>query len=224
VPTTIARDDVVRLVAEGAQLVEVLPRAEYDEEHLPDAVHLPLKSLSASTAEGVVDRDRPIIVYCWDALCDMSPRAAWQLEHLGYRPVYDYAVGKVDWMAGGLSTVRAVGSGERAIDVADTKPRTCAPDQPLTGLADLRPHDAVIVVNEQSIVLGRIDTIPTTFAPTAVAEDVMTPGPATVRAHEPLDALLSRMRAHGTEQVIVTTPEGRLLGVVRGRSKAERPD
>jgi len=224
VPTTIARDDVVRLVAEGAQLVEVLPRAEYDEEHLPDAVHLPLKSLSVSTAEAVVERDRPVIVYCWDALCDMSPRAAWQLEHLGYRPVYDYAVGKVDWMAGGLPTVRAVGSRDRAMDVADTKPRTCAPDQPLTGLADLRPHDALIVVNEQSIVLGRIDTIPTTFAPTAVAEDVMTPGPATVRAHEPLDALLSRMRAHGTEQVIVTTPEGRLLGVVRVRSKAERRD
>src|SRR6266446_5538301 len=35
VPTTIGRDDVRRLIAEGAQLVEVLPRAEYDEEHLP---------------------------------------------------------------------------------------------------------------------------------------------------------------------------------------------
>ena len=67
VPGTIGRDDVRRLVAEGAQLVEVLPRAEYDEEHLPDALHLPLKSLSASTAAVVVDRARPIIVYCWDS-------------------------------------------------------------------------------------------------------------------------------------------------------------
>ena len=221
VPTTIGRDDVARLIAKGAQLVEVLPRGEYDEEHLPDAVHLPLKSLSASTAAAVVDRDRPIVVYCWDALCDMSPRAAWQLEHLGYRLVYDYAVGKVDWMAAGLPTVRAAGSGDRAIDVADNKPRTCPPDQPLAVLGDLRPHDAVIVVNEQGIVLGRIDTVPTMFEPNAVAEDVMTPGPATVRAHEPLDDLFSRMRARGTEQVIVTTPEGRLLGVVRVRSKEE---
>ena len=215
VPGTIGRDDVRRLVAEGAQLVEVLPRAEYDEEHLPDALHLPLKSLSASTAAVVVDRARPIIVYCWDALCDMSPRAAWHLEHLGYRPVYDYAVGKVDWMAAGLPTVRAAGSADRAIDAADTEPRTCPPDQPLTALADMRPRDAIIVVNEQGIVLGRIDAVPTSFESTAVAEDIMTPGPATVRAHEPLDALLSRMRARGTEQVLVTTPEGRLLGVVR---------
>lgn len=66
-PTTVDRDRVVELIAQGAELVEVLPRDEYDEEHLPDAVHLPLKTLSAETA-GRLDRDRPVIVYCWDGL------------------------------------------------------------------------------------------------------------------------------------------------------------
>ena len=66
-PTTVDRDRVVELIAQGAQLVEVLPRDEYDEEHLPDAVHLPLKTLSAETA-GRLDRHRPVIVYCWDGL------------------------------------------------------------------------------------------------------------------------------------------------------------
>lgn len=66
-PTTVDRDRVVELIAQDAQLVEVLPRDEYDEEHLPDAVHLPLKTLSAETA-GSLDRDRPVIVYCWDGL------------------------------------------------------------------------------------------------------------------------------------------------------------
>ncbi len=55
------------LLAEGAQLVEVLPRHEYDEEHLKGAIHLPLKQLTAETA-AVLDRGRPIVVYCWDAL------------------------------------------------------------------------------------------------------------------------------------------------------------
>jgi rhodanese-related sulfurtransferase len=67
-PTAIGRDDVQRLVESGAQLVEVLPREEYDEEHLPDTIHLPLKSLTIETADGALDRSRPVIVYCWDAL------------------------------------------------------------------------------------------------------------------------------------------------------------
>ncbi len=66
-PTAVDRARVERLVAEGAQLVEVLPPDEYDEEHLEDAIHLPLKQLSAETA-AVLDRGRPVIVYCWDGL------------------------------------------------------------------------------------------------------------------------------------------------------------
>ncbi len=66
-PTAVDRARVQRLVDEGAQLVEVLPLDEYDEEHLEDAIHLPLKQLSAETAV-VLDRGRPVIVYCWDAL------------------------------------------------------------------------------------------------------------------------------------------------------------
>ncbi|MGH9030735.1 MAG: rhodanese-like domain-containing protein [Acidimicrobiia bacterium] len=66
-PTTVERDRVLELLDDGAQLVEVLPRHEYDEEHLPDAIHLPLKSLNHQSA-AVLDRGRPIVVYCWDAL------------------------------------------------------------------------------------------------------------------------------------------------------------
>jgi len=67
-PTPIDRHRVRQLVEhEAAQLVEVLPRDEYDEEHLPDAIHLPLKSLTADSAS-VLDRARPVVVYCWDGL------------------------------------------------------------------------------------------------------------------------------------------------------------
>jgi rhodanese-related sulfurtransferase len=56
-----------RLLEEGAQLVEVLPRQEYDEQHLPGAVNIPLKELTADSAAGL-DRSRPVVVYCWDGL------------------------------------------------------------------------------------------------------------------------------------------------------------
>jgi rhodanese-related sulfurtransferase len=67
VPTAADRHQVQRLLAEGAQLVEVLPRDEYDQEHLEGATHLPLKQLTAETA-AVLDGGRPIVVYCCDAL------------------------------------------------------------------------------------------------------------------------------------------------------------
>jgi len=66
-PGTVDRDRVIELVERGAQLVEVLPKNEFDEEHLPDAIHLPLKTLNAESIERL-DRTRPVVVYCWDAL------------------------------------------------------------------------------------------------------------------------------------------------------------
>jgi rhodanese-related sulfurtransferase len=68
VPTAIDRHEVQRLVDAGAQLVEVLPRVEYDEEHLPGAVPLPLRHLDAASAAATLDRSRPVVVYCWDVL------------------------------------------------------------------------------------------------------------------------------------------------------------
>jgi rhodanese-related sulfurtransferase len=66
-PPSVTRDEVRRLVEAGAQLVEVLPRQEFDEEHLPGAISLPLKSLTAE-ASAALDKSRPVIVYCWDGL------------------------------------------------------------------------------------------------------------------------------------------------------------
>ena len=64
-PTDATRADVQRLFTEGAQLVEVLPPAEYEEEHLPGAINLPLKELTRQAARRL-DRTRPVIVYCYD--------------------------------------------------------------------------------------------------------------------------------------------------------------
>lgn len=143
----------------------------------------------------------------------MSPRAAWQLERLGYGPVYDYVVGKVDWMAAGLPTVRADTSERRALEVADREPITCSPD---TAVADLPTDRSVIVLNGTGIVLGRVRGEGRQDASETV-DEIMEPGPTTVRANEPLEPLLDRMADRGAEEMIVTTPEGRLLGVVTPR-------
>lgn len=66
-PTGIALTELQSLIGEGAQLVEVLPEEEYSEMHLPGAINLPLKQLTAQSA-GVLDRQRAVVVYCWDGL------------------------------------------------------------------------------------------------------------------------------------------------------------
>ncbi len=66
-PTRIDLAQVQQLLEDGAQLLEVLPAAEYTDEHLPGAVNIPLKQLDATTATQL-DPTRPVIVYCWDGL------------------------------------------------------------------------------------------------------------------------------------------------------------
>jgi len=65
-PTPIDRDDVQRLFREEhAQLVEVLPADEFEGEHLPGAINIPLKTLDAESTVSL-DPQRPVIVYCHD--------------------------------------------------------------------------------------------------------------------------------------------------------------
>jgi rhodanese-related sulfurtransferase len=64
-PADIRRDEVRRVLESGGQVVEVLPEQEYQEEHLPGAINLPLKKLGRQTA-AVLDRDKPVAVYCHD--------------------------------------------------------------------------------------------------------------------------------------------------------------
>ena len=65
-PQAIDRDAVRRLADQGTQLVEVLPANEYAEDHLPGAINLPLRRLEQQATK-VLDRQRAVVVYCWDS-------------------------------------------------------------------------------------------------------------------------------------------------------------
>jgi rhodanese-related sulfurtransferase len=55
------------LAQDGTQLVEVLPPSEFEEEHLPGAISIPLARLGHE-ATSRLDPRRPVVVYCWDGL------------------------------------------------------------------------------------------------------------------------------------------------------------
>jgi rhodanese-related sulfurtransferase len=65
---SIDRAELLRLIEhEDAHIVDVLPRREYEESHLPGAHSIPLRNLTSETVAGL-PRDEPIVVYCHDGL------------------------------------------------------------------------------------------------------------------------------------------------------------
>jgi rhodanese-related sulfurtransferase len=216
--TSIDYPELRRLLDDGAQLVEVLPAGEYAEMHLPGSVNIPLKALDAASTAGL-DRDRPVVVYCWDALCDMSPRAACRLVALGFSEVYDYVAGKVDWLARNLPVEGTAADSPTIGRCLRFDVVTARPGEPL---AEVRarvagsPHSFALVTTDGGILLGRLRGATLADAdPAQPVEAVMEAGPSTLRPHEQAAAVRARLEDRGLTYAIVTDPDGRLLGTVR---------
>ncbi|HZP72217.1 MAG TPA: molybdopterin-synthase adenylyltransferase MoeB [Gaiellaceae bacterium] len=88
---------------EGASWIDVREMDEWQEGHLPGAVHVPRGNLE-SRIEGVVaDKSQPVLIYC--ASGNRSAFAAKTLEELGYTDVHSLAGGFTDWKRNGLEIV-----------------------------------------------------------------------------------------------------------------------
>ncbi len=60
--TSIDRPALMLLLDEGAKLLDVLPRPEYDSGHIPGALNRPLRKLDAAAVADLA-RDKPVVVY-----------------------------------------------------------------------------------------------------------------------------------------------------------------
>jgi sulfur-carrier protein adenylyltransferase/sulfurtransferase len=99
-------------LAEAPLFLDVREREEWEEGHIPGAVHIPRGSLESRIESSAPDRDRTIVVYC--ASGSRSAFAAKTLEELGYADVRSLAGGFVDWKRNGFPT---------------QQPQTLAPEQ-----------------------------------------------------------------------------------------------
>jgi CBS domain-containing protein len=148
----------------------------------------------------------------------MSPRAAWRLEELGFTAVFDYIAGKVDWRAAGLPT-RGTGVHGRVLQVIEADVPTCRPNEPIREAVDhaiRRGWDMSIAINQDRIVQGRVRLDRLGSNPEGAVADHMDPGPATIRADADLIEMRQRMTDRHVSSLIVSTPDGRLLGAIRG--------
>jgi len=216
-PIEIRRKDVKTLVAQGrAQLLEVLPASAYKKEHLPQAVNIPLETMNSESTRQL-RKDQAVIVYCADFQCDVSARAGWRLESMGFQEVYRYTPGKADWLAAGWETEGTEAKKLRIRQMIVKEVPTCSMRERLEDVkARQRPNqDLCVVVNDRNIVLGVIQGETWDANPLSRVVDVMQPGPRTIRPDmEPKDAQRV-LRSYEGPSAIVTTSDGELLGIIR---------
>lgn len=145
----------------------------------------------------------------------MSARAAWRLEQLGFTEVYDYTLGRQDWEQAGLPIEGTDVRGPIVADAVTHDPPTASVDDTVgTARQRLDGDTQVIVVNEESVVVGVMRKESWDQADDGLVGNAMRLGPATVRPGSQLAPLVGRMERKDVESVIVTDAEGRMIGVV----------
>jgi molybdopterin/thiamine biosynthesis adenylyltransferase/rhodanese-related sulfurtransferase len=88
--------------ADGPLFLDVREPDEWEEGHVPGAVHVPRGNLESRVESLAPDRSRPIVVYC--AGGSRSAFAAKTLGELGYEDVQSMAGGYTDWKRNGFPT------------------------------------------------------------------------------------------------------------------------
>lgn len=77
-----------QIINNGAVLLDVRTKEEYDESHIGGAILLPLDTIDNNSVSSIVDdKSKPIIVYCKSGV--RSAQAVSKLIELGYENVYD---------------------------------------------------------------------------------------------------------------------------------------
>jgi hypothetical protein len=125
--------------------------------------------------------------------------------------------GKEDWLARGQPTEGTGADKPRIWQLARDDVVTCS----LTDrVGEVRqrilasPYGFGFVVTESGCVLGRMRKSALDCDPALTAEEVMEPGPSTVRADLSPDELRERLDKRDLRSAVVTTPDGVLIGVV----------
>ena len=148
----------------------------------------------------------------------MSPRAAWRLETLGFKEVYDYVDGKKDWFDAGLPMEGAVEQRTLLGQRARRDVPTCRMNERVGEVAKrvrAGSWNQAAITNEANVLLGWLGDPQLKSKPDTRAEDAMLEGPVTFRPSMALDETAQWMDNNEATSVLVTSSDGTLIGVAR---------
>jgi CBS domain-containing protein len=143
---------------------------------------------------------------------------------LGFDNVCDYLAGKQDWLAYGLPFEGELAEAATAARLAIREVPVCRLDDKLSELAQRLLSSGMsecVVVNEPRIVLGLLRKSMWQGAANGVtAEQAMDSAPITFRPYARREEIIPYMEKKNLESALVTTADGKLLGLVRREDAA----
>lgn len=77
--------------------VNVLSEGMHNKDHIPGSINIPVDDIEELAPKVLPDKSQHIVVYCANADCSASPKAAQKLESMGYENVYDFEGGLEEW-------------------------------------------------------------------------------------------------------------------------------
>ncbi len=142
---------------------------------------------------------------------------------MGFEEVYDYVAGKVDWFGAGLPGEGQAAELTRIGALVDSEVSTCAMEDSVKEVRGrLGTDDVCLVVNGERVVLGLVqgedldgDGDPSSVDDRPVGE-LMQEGPSTMRPNVPAAMLAGQIEDGSFPRLVVTDPEGTLIGILRG--------
>ena len=87
----------------GAVIVDVREPSEWQEGHIPGAIHIPLGTLPQRLSQ--LDANKELVVVCRSG--NRSMKASQLLRQAGYSKVYNMSGGMIDWSRTGLPVTKA---------------------------------------------------------------------------------------------------------------------
>jgi rhodanese-related sulfurtransferase len=98
------QDSAERLKGGEAVVVDVREQDEWDEEHIPGAIHISRGTIELDIEDKVPDSNAMIITHCGGG--GRSALAAESLQKMGYKNVRSMAGGFKAWKAAGLPSTK----------------------------------------------------------------------------------------------------------------------
>ncbi len=138
--------------------------------------------------------------------------------------MYDYAAGKADWLAWGLPREGISARIPTVGDLARRDVPTCALGEKIGEVRErtrAAGWEECVVTTDRRIILGLLRGHALDADPDATAEEMMRPGPTTYKPDTAAAEAGRRMRERGVRGLLVATPDGALVGLLR-REDAER--
>lgn len=147
----------------------------------------------------------------------MAPRAAARLTLLGFEDVYEYKVGKLDWLAAGLPSEGENSTRPRAGDASRKDMIVCGLQDRLGDVYERArgaAWDVAVVIDEARIVLGLLRSKELELDPNLPVEQAMHPGPSTFRPYVSIKEMADYMVEHELDSAPITTSDGKLIGIL----------